>query len=49
MDPVPVGTENKVWELGASLFESCSSWDRLPPMEAKDLSLPHWDGIGPDS
>lgn len=49
MDPVPVGTENKVWELGASLFESCSSWDRPPPMEAKDLSLPHWDGIGPDS
>lgn len=48
-DPVPIGTESKAWELGASLFESCSSWDRPPPTEAKGLSLPHWDGIGPDS
>lgn len=49
MDPVPVGMESKAWELGASLFESCSSWGRTAPTEAKDLSLPHWDGIGPDS
>lgn len=49
VDPVPVGTESKAWELGASLFESCSSWGRPATTEAKDLSLPHWDGIGPDS
>lgn len=46
---VPVGTGSKAWELGAFLFESCSSWGRPPPKEAKDLSLPHWGGIGPDS
>lgn len=48
MDPVPVDTESKVWELGVSLFESCSNWDLLS-MEVKDQSLPHWVGTGPDS
>lgn len=47
MDPVLVGTEDKAWELEVSLFENCSSWDQ-PPTEAKVLSLPHWDEIGPD-
>lgn len=47
MDPVLVGTEDKAWELEVSLFENCSSWDQ-PPTEAKVLSSPHWDAIGPD-